>query len=71
MERIANGFLWILMLVFALNSVYVFLFTDIEDDFLVLGLFDVSKWTAGFIYLGFACVLLLALKSKKDSRENR
>ncbi len=70
MEKITNGFTWILILVFALNSTYVFLFTKVEDDFLVLGLFDVSKWTAGFLYLGFAGVLFLCLRFEKKKAKN-
>ena len=70
MERTANGFLWILMLVFALNSAYVFLFTKVEDEFHVLGLFDVSKWAAGFIYLGWATLLFLSLRFEKKKAKN-
>lgn len=70
MEKITNIISWIFMIVFALNSVYVLLFTEMEDDFLVLGLFDVSKWTAGLIYLGLAALLFLSLKFEKKKSKN-
>ena len=70
-ERITNGFIWILMLVFALNSVYVFLFKTVADEFLVFGFFDVGKWTAGFIYLGLAFSLFLVLRDERNKKINK
>jgi len=62
MNKFVRRFFQVLILVYALNSLYIFLFTSSDDEFRIFGIIETSKLGAGFSYLGLAILWFIVMK---------
>jgi hypothetical protein len=62
MDKFVSRFFEVLILVYALNSLYIFLFTSSDGEFRLVGLIEISKLGAGYSYLGLALLWFIVMK---------
>jgi hypothetical protein len=71
MQKVIQYFFLFLGALWALNAIYVFIFTSSSDEFRVLGLFETNKIIAGLTYLGLSMLVFGTIwmeKRKKDKK---